>query len=68
MLNCVMWDFPASRGAREHLINYVTVRLANLKLTYRVQIEHSAHQNDDKRDSKDGKVQHDFSLITTLFC
>lgn len=42
--------------------------MANLKLagTYRIQIENSAHQNDDKRDGKDGKVQHDFSLLVAL--
>lgn len=42
--------------------------MANFKLagTYRIQIENSAHQNDDKRDGKDGKVQHDFSLLVAL--
>lgn len=38
-------------------------RAKELALTHRVQVENSAHQNDYKRDSKDGKVQHDCSLL-----
>lgn len=36
-------------------------------MTHRVQIENSYDQNDDKRHSENGKVQHDCPLIKTLF-
>lgn len=46
---------------REGTLALQLMQLANFKLavTYWVQIENSANQNDDKRHSEDGKVQHD---------
>lgn len=50
--------------------NSPLMQQANTKLagTYRVQIKDSAHQDDDKGNSKDGKVQHDCSLLSNSFC